>query len=363
MKVCNKCGYSMADDASVCPACGHEYVAAVKNTESKVQQVAPLQQQSIFIKGADLIDNQALYHAGICKLNGVGMAKDENEAFEIFQILAFRGHLDGIYKLAEMYLNQTPPNTEVATNWLRIAAESGHNPSIIRLKMLGAAPRSFKVPKAERTDGPSGDGDSFEDRVQEVLSSIISINSVCKMGGQLVSSHGSGFIIDGGFVITNAHVIGEKSQSIAARFDPSIDTAEYQLVPVKINQKYDIAVLKFKGYSNERISEQSHLELRCEGIKLGEEVYTVGNPLVLGLSLSKGVVSAPEREYKYKGIHKVIQTDITINHGNSGGALLDKNNNVLGVMTFVPGSSEGGIGMAVPSVYIEKVLDTIDEGV
>ena len=364
MKECNKCGYLLGDDVSVCPACGQKYVERAEKGGSSVVAVAPKEGQSIFIKGAELIDDSALYNAGICKLKGIGMRKDEDEAFEIFRILAFRGHTDGMYKLAEMYLNQSPPNEEVARNWLKIACEYGHKQSEIMLKMLGGGSSVVRAPKREKDEDEEdfGGGDSFEDRVQEALGCILSINSVCTISGHLVSSNGAGFIIDGGYVITNAHVVGEKWKSISARFDPSIDTREYQLTPVKVYHKYDIAVLKFKGYANERFAERRNLEIRSEGVKLGEEVYTIGNPLVLGLSLSKGVISSPERQYKYKSVEKVIQTDITINHGNSGGALLDRNNNVLGVMTFVPGSSEGGIGMAVPSEYIEKVLDKIDEG-
>ena len=59
----------------------------------------------------------------------------------------------------------------------------------------------------------------------------------------------------------------------------------------------------------------------------------------------------------------MIQTDITINHGNSGGALLDYENNVLGIVTFTPSNIEGGISMSVPSGYIAKVLNTIDNSV
>ena len=357
MRECSRCGYSFSDELDVCPACEHKYVPNKKRVRPAANTAPSQDGYSIFVRGADLIDDNALYQAGLCKLNGLGMDKDEKEAMEIFRILAFRGHLDGMFKLAEMYLNETLSNEEVAKKWLKIAAEGGHNPSLIKLKMLGG---SFTATHKREPDPNLSSADSFEERVQEVLPCIVSINSVCKVGSSIVSSHGTGFIVEGGYVISNAHVIGDKPQSIAARFDPSIDSGEYQLEPLKIHKKYDIAVLKFKGYFDERISARQNLALRDGGVKLGEEVYTIGNPLVLGLSVSKGVVSAPEREYSYKGVDKVVQTDITINHGNSGGALLDKNNNVLGVMTFVPGASEGGIGMAVPSVYIEKVLDIID---
>lgn len=359
MKQCSKCGFMYGVENETCPACGYRQVESAKSTSKQEVKTEERFGQSIFVKGADLIDSNALYQAGICKLNGLGMEKDETEALEIFRILAFRGHTDGMYKLAEMYLNQNPPNREVAVNWLKIASENGHSQSIIRLKMLGE--KVSATVKQESRTPYRGDG-SFEDRVQNALPCIVSINSVCHKDSHLVSSFGSGFIIEGGFVVSNAHVIGENPESIAAKFDPEVDVKEYQLVPLKVIQKYDVAILRFKGFMNERISERQNLELRTGEVRTGEEVYTIGNPLVLGLSLSKGVISSPKKNYAYKGIDRVIQTDITINHGNSGGALLDKDNNVLGLMSFTPGSSEGGIGMAVPAEYIEKVLNMINTG-
>ncbi len=363
MKQCGKCGFLMNDECSVCPACGSVY--GVKETESvsPSEVTASNDSQSIFIKGADLINDEALYNAGICKLNGLGMEKDENEAMEIFRILAFRGYTDGMYKLADMYLSRIPPNEEVAKNWLKVAAENGHVSSRIRLKTLGESISTVNPVKRSANCGYDS-ADGFEDKVQAALPCVLSINSVCTADSHIVSSHGSGFVINGGFVISNAHVIGENPESVVAKFDPDIDVKEYNLVPLKVVPEYDVAVLRFKGLADEKIAARQNLELRSDEVKRGEEVYTIGNPLVLGLSLSKGVVSSPKREYRYnyRKVSSVIQTDITINHGNSGGALLDKDNNVLGIMTFVPGASEGGIGIAVPSDYIEKVLDTIDKG-
>lgn len=359
MKHCSKCGYQLSDSNLVCPACGYTNGDKNVNANASHETVQPNGGKSIFINAAEFIDDGELYNVGICKLNGIGMAKSENEAFEIFNILAFRGHTDGMCRLAEIYLKQTPPNDEVAKNWLKIASENGNKQAAIMLRMLGEKVSTVISEPRKRPGNATHNGDNFEDTVQEALNCIVAISSVCSNGSRIVGHHGSGFIIDGGFVITNAHVIGSGAKSISARFDPSIDTKEYQLTVVQVHTKYDIAVLRFKGYANDKFEDRQNLELRTEDVKIGEEVYTVGNPLILGLSLSKGVVSSPKRKYKYKGVSEVIQTDITINHGNSGGALLDKNNNVLGVMTFVPGDSEGGIGMAVPSSYIEKVLNSI----
>ena len=95
-------------------------------------------------------------------------------------------------------------------------------------------------------------------------------------------------------------------------------------------------------------------------MEYGEEVYTIGNPLGIGLSVSRGIVSCPSRNTRYPdAVKAVIQIDITANHGNSGGALLDQYNNVLGILTFIPGDSGGGITMCVPAKYIAEALNRL----
>ena len=100
--------------------------------------------------------------------------------------------------------------------------------------------------------------------------------------------------------------------------------------------------------------------LNTNPVSYGQEVFTVGNPLGIGLSVSKGIVSSPDRSSNYpKRVHSVIQTDITLNHGNSGGALFDANNQVVGVATFVPSRSEGGIGMCIPASHVKNIINKI----
>ena len=128
-------------------------------------------------------------------------------------------------------------------------------------------------------------------------------------------------------------------------------------MPLTILPEYDISVLKFTNYKPTK-----SFKLRTSGVKFGESVYTIGNPLGVGLSVSKGIVSNPNRkntfasgEYHSK-LETVIQTDIVSNHGNSGGAIFDMNNNVIAMLTFEPSKSEGGMSMCVPAAYVEKIV-------
>lgn len=369
MTKCKVCGYTYAGDA--CPACGfrpaEEPPAPTAPAPQPGQQpgekpAAPakgIHRNPLFTKYADFFDNEALYQLGCCIAEGINTERNEEQAAEIFQILAFRGHYGGMYKLAEHFLSLDPPDTESALQWLRIAADGGHEPSKLRLRILGegAAKRPVIAGPIEKL--PEG---SFQARVRNALPCIVMVYSTCTQGGRRIGSCGSGFILEGGYVVTNAHVVGENPSSVSASFEPSIDEKSYNLMPLAIAPEYDVAVLRFTGLMDERISARENLRLRLDNVEYGEEVYTIGNPLGLRFSVSRGVVSSPCRQGGHRsGIHEVIQTDITANHGNSGGALLDASNNVLGMITYTPGDSEGGITMCVPSKYIVLVLNKLGQ--
>ena len=361
-KKCPRCGFSYEGEA--CPACGARADAKKASViPPKPADPAPepsaqdgLRRNPLCLKYADFIDDAALFHLACCHAEGVGVKQDMATAVEMFRILAFRGHHGGMYKLAEYYLSLDPPDKVSAVQWLRIAADAGHEPSKIRLRVLGE-----EGAKRPALAGPleAGAG-SFEARVRNALPCIVMVYSTCRDGKKTVSMCGSGFVLEGGYVITNAHVVGDDPQSVTGLFEPSIDDKSYNLIPLAIAPQYDVAVLRFTGLADERISARENLRMRVEGVQYGEEVYTIGNPLGLNFSVSRGVVSSPNREGGHrKGVHEVIQTDITANHGNSGGALLDIENNVLGMITYTPGDSEGGITMCVPSKYIVRVLNEL----
>ncbi len=128
--------------------------------------------------------------------------------------------------------------------------------------------------------------------------------------------------------------------------------------------------MREKIMTDELSGKRKHFSLRTEGVKHGEFAYTIGNPLGLGLSIAQGVVSNPHCTSIAAGRwDSVIQTDISAHHGNSGGALFDQNNNVIGMITFTPcvqveGQPELSVGasnlaMCVPAEYIAQAIKQI----
>lgn len=356
---CVNCGYEIAEGQKECPACGYR---VVKVMQSMLEE--PPADVSNISKYMAFMSNDGLYKAGTMLMEGIGMAKNYPEALKVLRTLAGRGHQDGMYKLAELYLKITPPDRASALFWLKTAAAKGHLASQIRLSEMNVPYQSAAPQSGESVTAPAAGSaplnDSFVNKVKYTMPHVLTIQASRYEGNVLSCSRGAGFILDGGYVITNAHVIDTDSQLVTASFESGIDPKSYELQKLALEPDYDVAVLRFKGAAGEKISSQKHLDLRLGPVVHGEEVYTIGNPLGMGLSVSRGIISHPNRECGYpKLVPTAIQTDMTINHGNSGGALFSSDNRVVGLITFYPDKSNGGISMAVPSEYIVKVLNKL----
>lgn len=361
MSECKNCGYKLTYKTNICPAC-HCPVSPEdsdrEKTCTKQGSDIAMYKPSLFMKYADLMDDDSLYQAAICKLNGISVPQNKEEAFEMFKILAFRGNTDSMFKLAEMMLESDPPETEAALKWLKIAADEGHKASQLKLKIINQDNNINSDVPEKISDVP----DSLTLLVHDALPSIVSIEAGWKEKNENKISKGSGFLVEGGYVITNAHVIGDDPLYITANFEPGIDNITYNLIPLIAAPSYDIAVLRFTGLAEKRFALQSNLTLRVDEPEYGEDIYTIGNPLGIGISVTKGIISCPRRETGYpSAVDALIQTDMTINHGNSGGVLLDMNNKVLGITTCAPSVSVGGISLSVPSRFIVAVLNKLDK--
>jgi S1-C subfamily serine protease len=152
-------------------------------------------------------------------------------------------------------------------------------------------------------------------------------------------SLGSAVVFTGdGFLLTNAHVVGQASRGTASFSDGT--SAPFTVVGA--DPLSDLAVLRASGDTPEPA------ELgEADRLVVGQLVVAVGNPLGLAGSVTAGVVSALGRSLPARGrlIEDVIQTDAALNPGNSGGALADSGARVVGINTAVAGV---GLGMAVP---------------
>jgi serine protease Do len=168
------------------------------------------------------------------------------------------------------------------------------------------------------------------------------------------NSLGSGFVIDpSGLVITNNHVIGDANDVSVIFSDGTRLKAEI----VGKDSKTDLAVLRVKP--DKPLKAVSFGD--SEKIRPGDWVLAIGNPFGLGGSVTAGIVSARGRNIESGPYDNYIQTDASINKGNSGGPLFNMNGEVIGINTAIlsPTGGSVGIGFAVPAATAVPVIDQL----
>lgn len=168
------------------------------------------------------------------------------------------------------------------------------------------------------------------------------------------NSLGSGFIVDtAGVVVTNNHVIADADEINVIMNDGTKIKAEL----VGVDKKTDIAVLKFKPVKPLIAVKFGD----SDKLRLGEWVIAIGNPFSLGGSVTAGIVSARNRDISQGPYDNYIQTDASINRGNSGGPLFNLEGEVVGVNTLIISPTGGsiGLGFAVPSKTVAGVVDQL----
>ncbi|MCK5824863.1 MAG: trypsin-like peptidase domain-containing protein [Ichthyobacteriaceae bacterium] len=173
-----------------------------------------------------------------------------------------------------------------------------------------------------------------------------------------VIGSGSGVIITAdGYIVTNNHVI-DKSEALKVILN---NKKTYNATIVGTDEKTDIALLKIDAEDLPYITLSN-----SDNIKLGEWVLAVGNPFNLTSTVTAGIISAIGRDIQLlgeSGIESFIQTDAVVNPGNSGGALVNTNGELIGINTAISthtGSFEG-YSFAVPSNIVKKVVEDIIE--
>ena len=171
---------------------------------------------------------------------------------------------------------------------------------------------------------------------------------------------GSGFVWDKkGHIVSNYHVVHQAS-TLTVTFP---DGTRYDATLVGIAPDYDLAVLKISA-PPEKLLPVGVAPSRA--LKVGQQVYAIGNPFGLDTTLSAGIVSALGRTITSmtdRKIYDVIQTDTAINPGNSGGPLLSSAGRLIGVNTAIlsPSGASAGIGFAVPSDTVSRVVPQLIE--
>jgi len=167
------------------------------------------------------------------------------------------------------------------------------------------------------------------------------------------SALGSGFIIDEkGIVITNNHVI-QGAEDIFVRVNGN---KEYEATIIGADPLSDIAVLQIK--SNDKFISVKFGD--SNKARIGDWVIAIGNPFGLGGTVTSGIISARNRNIGMSRYEDFIQTDASINVGNSGGPLFNMDGDVIGINTAILGQSGSiGIGFSIPSNNAKKVIDQL----
>ncbi len=180
-------------------------------------------------------------------------------------------------------------------------------------------------------------------------------------GDQGATAEGSGFVVDtAGNIVTNDHVV-TGATAIKVRFQNG-KTVKATLVGT--DPSTDVAVIKV----NVPASDLHPLTFASSSaVEVGQPVAAIGSPFGLPETLTSGIVSAVNRTITAPNNYSIsgaIQTDAPINHGNSGGPLLNANGQVIGVNAQIESDSGGndGVGFAIPSDAVKSVADTIISG-
>ena len=197
--------------------------------------------------------------------------------------------------------------------------------------------------------------EKYNEGVVNVSTEVLSLNFFLEPVPR-ESGTGSGSIIDArGYVLTNYHVVKDSYKVWV-----NLASGErLQAEVVGVDSENDLAVIKFDPPSGTRLTVIPYGT--STGLKVGQKVLAIGNPFGLDRTLTEGIVSAlgrPVQNGEGVIIQGMIQTDASINQGNSGGPLLNSRGEMIGINTMIYSTSGGlvGIGFAVPVDTAKRVV-------
>ena len=164
---------------------------------------------------------------------------------------------------------------------------------------------------------------------------------------------GSGVIISAdGYIVTNNHVVDGADELTVTL----ADNREFSARVIGSDKTTDLALIKIDGRNLPAIAIAN-----SDNVKVGEWVLAIGNPLGLNNTVTAGIISAKARTLGANSVESFIQTDAAINAGNSGGALVNTNGQLVGInaMLYSQTGSYSGYGFAIPTAMMNKVVDDI----
>ncbi|MEH5746722.1 serine endoprotease DegQ [Atlantibacter hermannii] len=208
-------------------------------------------------------------------------------------------------------------------------------PAVVSVQVEGTATQSQKVPEELKKFF----GEEMPDQPAQPFEGL-----------------GSGVIIDAvkSYVLTNNHVINQ-AQKISVQLN---DGREFDAKLIGGDDQSDIALLQLQNATN-----LTQIKVAdSDTLRVGDFAVAVGNPFGLGQTATSGIVSALGRSgLNLEGLENFIQTDASINRGNSGGALLNLNGELIGINTAIlaPGGGSVGIGFAIPSNMAQTLANQL----
>lgn len=219
---------------------------------------------------------------------------------------------------------------------------------------------------------------SFADLVKQLQPAVVNIatrqkvnvpqNPLAQLFGQggpqtrEAQALGSGFVVSAdGFIVTNNHVITMDGQGVADSITIKFaDGSEYPARIVGRDPASDIAVLKVDaGKTLPFVNFGESGKARA-----GDWVLAIGNPFGLGGTVTAGIISSVDRTAGSGAYDHYIQSDASINSGNSGGPMFDMQGNVIGINNWIiaPGGGNVGIGFAIPSDIAKPIVEKLKGG-
>ncbi|MGA7155712.1 MAG: trypsin-like peptidase domain-containing protein [Acidobacteriaceae bacterium] len=261
----------------------------------------------------------------------------------------------------------------LTTRWLPSGALAGlihHNPNNLpgaSTTTTTAAPLgNFSLTEAHAA--PEYDAEELQNIAvyKKALPSVVNITSTavvcCDFFLQPVpqQGQGSGFILDDqGHILTNDHVI-DNAQTVEVTLS---NKKQFKATVIGADRIHDLALLQIHGAQNLQpatLSDSTHL-------LVGQRVYAIGNPFGFNGTMTRGIISAIRSVILPSGnrIEDAIQTDASVNPGNSGGPLLNSHGDVIGITTMIASNPNGGadqsagIGFAIPISTAKAVVEDI----
>ena len=204
------------------------------------------------------------------------------------------------------------------------------------------------------------------DMIEKVSKSIVGISKIKQNDSAVFVEDaevklglGSGVIVsENGYILTNAHVVGSKYSFCYVTLE---NGKSYNANTIWIDENIDLAIIKIIAHGLEEITLGD-----SDSVTIAEDVFAIGNPIGFEFqrTVTKGIISGVNRTIKIENelesqyMEDLIQTDTTINEGNSGGALINDKGELIGINTVKLSDAEG-MGFAVPINVVKPIIEKL----